>query len=52
MSGSEAEFLEEFALYCFSRVFLWLDVTSGWEPELRTSVIHKEDFVSVNNGKV
>jgi hypothetical protein len=52
MSGRKPEFLEELALDCFSRMFLWLDVASGWEPELRTLVINKQDFVSVNNGKV
>jgi len=41
MSGSKPEFLEELALDCFSRMFLWLDVASGWEPELRTFVIYK-----------
>ena len=52
MPGSEPEFLKEFALYCLSRMFIWLDVASRWEPELRTFVIHKEDLASVNNGEI
>jgi hypothetical protein len=40
VSGGETEFLSELALYCFSGMLLWLDVTSGRKPELRNFMIN------------
>jgi len=33
-------------------MFLLLDVTSGWEPELRTFMIDEQDFATVNDRKI
>jgi hypothetical protein len=41
MSGSKPELLKKLALHCFSGIFLWFDMASGREPELRVFVIHK-----------
>ena len=49
---NKAEFLAQLARYRFSGVFLRLNVTSWWEPELRIFVIYEQDVVSINYGKV
>jgi hypothetical protein len=41
MSGRKSEFLNELPLHCISRMFLWFDMATGREPELRVFVIHK-----------
>jgi hypothetical protein len=50
--SGNTEFLEQLAPYCFSGVFLRLNVTSGWEPELRTLVFYEKDVASIHNSKV
>jgi hypothetical protein len=52
MPSNETELLAKLARYGFSGMFLWLDVASGWEPELRSFVIYEKDFASVNYRKV
>ena len=52
MLSRKIELLAELARYCFSGMFLWLDVASGWKPELRTFVIYEKDVASVNHSKV
>jgi hypothetical protein len=52
MPSSKIELLAKLARYGFSGMFLWLDVASGREPELRRFMIHEKDVASVNHGKI
>jgi hypothetical protein len=52
MPSNEPKFLAKFADHRISGMFPFLDVASGWEPELRTLVIYEKDFVAINHGKV
>jgi hypothetical protein len=52
MPSNKTELLAKLARYCFSGMFLRLDVASGWEPELRSFVIYEKDVASVNYGKI
>ena len=52
MPSNKTELLAKLARYCFSGMFLRLDVASGWEPELRSFVIYEKDVASVNYCKI
>jgi len=52
MSSNEPKFLAELAHNCIARVFPWLHVASGREPELRAFVIHEKNFAAVNDSEV
>jgi hypothetical protein len=52
MLSNKTELLAKLARYGFPGMFLWLDVASGREPELRRFMIHEKDVASVNYRKV
>jgi hypothetical protein len=52
MAGREPEFLSQLSRHCISRMLPRFDVTSGREPELRTFVIYKKNFATIDDSKV
>jgi hypothetical protein len=52
MRSNKPKFFTEFAPHRISRMFPRLNVASGREPELRTFVIHEQDFPAVDHGEI